>query len=83
MKFRGYTPLKPLQKYFAHKKRFDKNEAFLRDFGSFVVRQCRAAGALRSRAFGVAAHQVGFLGGPWEAGWAEQPPLGPGPCVRS
>ena len=38
-----------------------------------MVRQCRAAGTLRSRAFGVAAHLVGFLGGPWEAGWATQP----------
>ena len=43
-----------------------------------VVRQCRAAGTLRSRAFGVAAHLVWFLGGPREAWWAEQPPLGPG-----
>ena len=44
-----------------------------------VVRQCRAAGALRSRAFGVASHLVGFLGGPRETGWAQQPVAGAWP----
>jgi len=37
------------------------------------VRLARAAGAPRARAFGVAAHLVGFLGGTCEAEWSERP----------
>jgi hypothetical protein len=39
------------------------------------VRLPRAAGAPRTRAFGVAAHLTGFLQGASEAVWSQQPPL--------